>query len=420
MKFFRPDLSLLFENQAPISPVKQLDEIEALGSAIKDNISQEIRIPKDVLDSFKIKDTLNQDIWPDGKLSPKIQSKLIKIAKGFLSDIKLKNAQIKDVLFTGSLANYNWSKFSDIDLHIVLDLTQFDSDTQMVKDFFKAQKTLWNQEHDITVFDYPVEVYVQDSKEKLVATAVYSVLKDKWLKKPIREEFKVDKNAIKDKAENFIEQLKDIRKDYDSEDYQDVTDKATTLKDKIKQLRKAGLEKGGEFSQENLVFKVLRRTSFMELLDSYKAKAYDSLMSVTELTSINENETDMKGGVLFILGAELPDGTQRLYATTIKNVLYLNRKKTNNEPAATNKMAVFGNNEVGRVGLADDKLKAFRVAWGDNRTKLKKLGVTKTSVSINENKTPFHWLSVKYNNIPQAVNALSGKLQGIPNIKWIG
>lgn len=288
MKFFRANKSLLVENQQIIHPIQQLDEIDALSSTIDDNISKEIKIPKDVLNSFKIKDSLNKDIWQDDKLNPKVRTNLVDIAKNFMRDIELpKGIKIKDIIFTGSLANYNWSKFSDIDLHIVLDFKQFDADQKLVDDFFYAQKSIWNQEHDITVFDYPVELYVQDVNHELVANAVYSVLRDKWVKKPKREKFDVDKKAIKDGAEKYIHYLKDIRQDYQDKKYQTVVDKVTKLKNKIKNMRKAGLESGGEYSYENLVFKVLRRTPFMDILDSYKAKSYDNLMSVVE--NVNEN-----------------------------------------------------------------------------------------------------------------------------------
>jgi predicted nucleotidyltransferase len=283
MKFFRLEKTLLFENKPINRPIQQLDEIDALASTIDDNISKEANIPKDVLNSFKIKDNLNQDIWSEDKLNPKIKKKLINIAKDFLKDIELpKGIKINDIIFTGSLANYNWSKFSDIDLHIVIDFKQFEADEKMVEDYFYAQKSIWNQEHDITVFDYPVELYVQDVNHELVANAVYSVLRDKWLKKPKREEFDVDRKAIKDSAEKYIHYLKDIRQDYKDKHYQKVVDKVTKLKNKIKNMRKAGLESGGEYSHENLVFKVLRRTQFMDILDSFKSKAYDNLMSISE------------------------------------------------------------------------------------------------------------------------------------------
>ena len=422
MKFIRINPNLIKENVAPIAPVQQLDEIDALADTIDDNMGKEVHVPKDVLDSFKIKNTLNPEIWPEGELNPKVQKNLIKIASGFIKDINLpKGIKIKDIIFTGSLANYNWSKFSDIDLHVVLDFNQFDADPEMIQNYFNSQKNLWNQEHDITIFGYPVELYVQDTNAKLVATAVYSVLRNEWIRKPKRETFKLDKVAIKDKAQSFISQLKDIRDDYKDKQYQSVIDKVTKVKAKIKQMRKAGLESGGEFSLENLVFKVLRRTPFMDILDSFKAKAYDNLMSVMERTSmIDEVENWDKLGTLFIKGPALEDGTHRLYATSVNNVIVLGRKKIDDTSGEPVKMAVFGNNQVFRVGLIDGKLKNIKVGWKSNQSMLEKMGLTKPSIGLHYNKTPHHEDSLKITQVPQAINSLSSELQKIPDIRWVG
>jgi hypothetical protein len=422
MKFIRINPKLIKENLAPIAPIQHLDEIDALANTLDDNLGKEVHIPKDVLDSFKIKNTLNPEIWLEGNLNPKVQKNLIKIANGFIKDINLpKGITIKDIIFTGSLANYNWSKFSDIDLHVVLDFNEFDADPEIIQNYFNSQKTLWNQEHDITIFNYPVELYVQDTNAKLVATAIYSVLRNQWIKKPKREEFKLDKVATKDKAQSFISQLKDIRDDYKDKQYQSVVDKVTRVKDKIKQMRKAGLESGGEFSLENLVFKVLRRTPFIDILDSFKAKAYDNLMSVTEkMEPLDEDIEYPKFGTLFIKGPALEDGTHRLYATTVNNVIVLGRKKIDDTSGEPVKMAVFGNNQVFRVGLIDGKLKNIKVGWKSNQSMLEKMGLTKPSIGLHYNKTPNHEDSLKITQVPQAINSLSSELQNIPNIRWVG
>ena len=573
MKFITPNPALIVENNLPSTGVKQIDEIEAIETSVDTNIGKDVTIPKDVMDSFKLKDELNPEIWPDGKLDPEIQPKLIKIANGFLKDLNLgKGYKIKDIIFTGSLANYNWSKFSDIDLHVVLDYDQFDGDPQMIEDYFWSQKALWNNEHDIKIKGYPVEIYAQNSKEKLDATAVYSVLKNKWVLKPNKEKFNLDKGVIRRRAQQYIDQLKAIRSEYTDKHYDTVIDWTTKLGDKIRQMRKAGLENGGEFSLENLVFKVLRRTPFMDILSSYKIKAYDEKMTVSEYSSAldegdvldqtkfnyeedednvsieahyngkliatlsmvqvmdghwkfepeisdveymklfpedkfmeidhlrvwdktvrgegiakklmqlglkkgqelgydtfylnaspmgsdglnhadlvgfyksfgfetflpqrnnslmilhlnqplteTESQTPKKGGVLFILGEKLEGGQQRLYVTTIKDLLSLNRKKVDNMDGQSANMAVFSGNRVFRVGMDDQKkIKAFTVAWGSDSVMLKKLGLTKTSVTLNNNKTPLHWESTKTNNVVQAVNQMSSELQNIPNIKWVG
>jgi hypothetical protein len=285
----------ILESHVPESAPRILDEIDDLANTIDANMALDVKIPKDVLDSFQIKDTLNQDIWNGDKLNSKVRAKLIRVATSFYKDLDLpKEAELKDIIFTGSLANFNWSKFSDIDLHLVLDFRELESSYKLAEDYFYAQKSLWNQEHDIDIYGFPIEIYVQDIRAKLVATAVYSVLQDDWVKKPTRENFSIDKKAVKEKAMTIIDKLRDIRKDYKDKEYQDVVDKVKRLKDKIKQMRNSGLERGGEFSLENIVFKVLRRTPFMDILDSFKAKAYDTLMSITSEPIDEENEMSPK------------------------------------------------------------------------------------------------------------------------------
>lgn len=416
MNFFRPAPNLIIENFNKTQPTP-LDEIAELEQSIGNNLNKDIHISKDVINSFNLKNELNPEIWPNDKLNPKIKMKLLRIAKDFMEDLELpKELKLKDVTFLGSLANYNWSKFSDIDLHIVMDFDQFDAEPEILDNYFYAQKTIWNDEHNIEVFGYPVEISVQDSKVDMVATGVYSVLRDKWLIKPERENFKIDKASIKKKADALIYKLKDIRQAYQDNDNQAVIDKVTTLKDKIKNMRKTGLEKGGEFSIENLVFKTLRRTSFMEILDSFKAKAYDKLMSVVETL----NEAVNTKGVIFIKGAKLEDGEQRLFAVQANNIADLKRKKTDNQQGQSASMANFARNQVYRVGLVDGKLKQLGVAWGTEAVMLNRLGLSKTSVALNNNKTPMHWDSLKFDNINQAIQAMGPTLQNIPNIRWVG
>lgn len=285
MKFITNTQSVMVENLLP--PV-QIDEVGELGRAIDNSLNKELKVPDDVLDSFKIKDTLNLELWDNFKLNSGVRTHLLKIAKDFMKTMKLpKDTVIKDIIFTGSLANYNWSKFSDVDLHIVLDYEQFEGDPEMIDDYFWTQKQLWNTEHDITMFDYPVEVGMQNSQEKLNATAIYSLTKDKWVKKPLRENYSPDITAIKKKANIFLTGLKSVRDDIKNGNFETATKNAEYLRDKLYQMRRAGLEKGGELSQENLVFKTLRRTQFLELLNSYKAKAYDNLVSINENASNN-------------------------------------------------------------------------------------------------------------------------------------
>ena len=273
----------IIENNVIQRPIFHINEVDKLKDDVIKNLNTNLKIPTDVFDSFKLKNSLNPEIWKNDELIPEAKTKLIKIAKDFFKSLELpSNVKLKDILFVGSLANYNWSTYSDIDLHLVVDFKEVGDDADQTKKNFDAQKNLWNLKHEISLFKYPVEVYIQDVKEKLHASAVYSIPHDKWIVKPEKTSFKLDKNTIKTRVEKLFDKLKQIQKHYDSENYEQTTEKADALKDEIKKMRKAGLEKGGEYSTENLIFKVLRRTDFMEILDNYKNKAYDKSVTVTE------------------------------------------------------------------------------------------------------------------------------------------
>jgi predicted nucleotidyltransferase len=274
--------NIVIENYSKLKTIN-LDEIDEIAKALPSTINSEIKIPQDVINSFEIKSNLNTEFWTDEKLNQEVKDSLLTIATDFFNGLELpSNVKIKDIVFTGSLANFNWSKFSDVDLHIVLDFGEIEGNDKLIQSFFDAQKNLWNLKHDITIHNFPVEIYVQDAKSKLHATAVYSIKNNKWILKPSKEELKINKNVIRTKALKFISKLKDIKKDYEAQNYSEVIKKSELLGKKIKNYRTSGLESGGEYSMENLVFKVLRRSPFMEILNDYKAKAYDAEQSLEE------------------------------------------------------------------------------------------------------------------------------------------
>jgi DNA-binding Lrp family transcriptional regulator len=281
--FFKKNIIIENYNLTPAS--EKLDELDEAANALDSTITQDLKIPKEVLDSFQLKPSLNPEFWDREELKKDIRDQLMKIAEEFFDGLNSpEKLVIKDIIFTGSLANYNWSKYSDVDLHVIVDFETIDTKEEFIKQLFDSYKNLWNKNHDITIKGYDVELYLQDIKETLSANAVYSVKRNKWLLKPEKEKLKINRNIIKKKALSFFDKLKDIKKIYTEGDYQRALDKSQELKDKIKKYRKSGLESGGEYSLENLVFKVLRRTPYMEVLNDINSKSYDQIMSIQENT----------------------------------------------------------------------------------------------------------------------------------------
>ena len=235
--------------------------------------------------SFRAKMDLNREFWGrEDLLDQKIKEKLSQIAKDFMERSEVSNVPIKDMTFTGSLANYNYSKYSDIDLHIIIDFDDVDENSELVKEFFDFKRALWNQNHKILIKGYEVEIYVQDVKEPHVSTGVYSVLDDKWLTKPDREETDIDYDNIKKKSKSLIDEIDDIERieEIDVGVLEKKLNKINRLKEKIRKFRKIGLETDGEYSIENLAFKVLRRNGYLKKLSDLKKNTYDEMMSLEE------------------------------------------------------------------------------------------------------------------------------------------
>lgn len=232
------------------------------------------------LKSFKLKDYLNPKIWHKFKLDHEVKEELLQIGNDFIDEIKddLKiDFKVKDIIFTGSLANYNWSEWSDIDLHIVLDFTEINDDENLVQNYLKTYSKLWNEDHDILIGGYELELNCQTDIEKIRKNSgVYSILYNYWVQKPDRKNFEIDYHLIKLKAEDIMDSIDDLEIESGNVDnYENFQFKWKKIWKKIKDGRKSGIEKDGEYSLENLVFKLLRRNKYIEKLINLRKKTYD-------------------------------------------------------------------------------------------------------------------------------------------------
>ena len=241
-----------------------------------------------ILDSFKLKDTLNPKIWdnPDSpeesSMKPKIRKALTNIADEFI-DYLGEDIFVEDIVLTGSLSNFNWSEFSDFDLHIILDMKEYGKEEELYKEIFNLKKQVFNEKHDIKIFGYDVELYAQDISEPHTSTGVYSIMNDEWIKIPSKEPKDINREILLDKIKTWMGKIESgIKTSKNKKDIKPLE----TLKDKLKEYRKSGLESNGELSYENLVFKFLRRSGHIEKLFDEINNITDKKLSI-ETTKIN-------------------------------------------------------------------------------------------------------------------------------------
>lgn len=242
-------------------------------------LDEEVK-PQDVeFDPAKFKSGLTSSIWQkDGQIKPEVRKKLLAIAKEFYDYLKLPYP-IKDIYVTGSIANYNWTDKSDVDVHLQLDYNAEPEEEAFISEYVFAKKDLWSDNHDIKIYGFPVELFAKNSEEEHGSKAIYSILNNKWIKKPSKIKPNIDVDAVKEKAASImnkiekIENIKDLEKKYQE---------GEKLKDKLRDMRSSGLKQGGEYSTENLVFKALRNSGYLDRLWDARVSAFDKSMSLNE------------------------------------------------------------------------------------------------------------------------------------------
>jgi peptidoglycan hydrolase-like protein with peptidoglycan-binding domain len=260
---------------------------------------------KNILQSFKLKDELNPKIWEKSKnkeysMRPKVRTHLLEITNDFIDSLNV-DIIVSDVIMTGSLANYNWSNYSDVDIHIIADFNQFPENVRPLYDeLFHLKKTVYGLKRKITIFGYDVELYVENKSESkdVKSAGRFSLLMDEWVVKPVKESVEINVSNIQEKAKKWMKIIDGVEENIKDEDIDTAKKLIKNYVTKIRKFRECGLEKGGEFSDENLVFKILRRNGYLEKIKEMKDKIIDKKLSLKESTTTIGGvfKTDLENG----------------------------------------------------------------------------------------------------------------------------
>jgi predicted nucleotidyltransferase len=277
---------------------------------------------KKILDSFSIKETLNPKVWENCEdpkkaiLIPKVRKALMRISEEFIDDLG-DDIFVDDIYLMGSLANFNWSEYSDFDLHVIIDFERYGKQEELYKELFDLKKKLFNDKHNIKIFGYDVELYAQGLSDESHSDGVYSVMNDEWIHRPTKTHKNIDMSVLKTKIKCRTDKIDDAINNAKSEG---DAEKLKKIKDKLKDYRQSGLNKDGEFSYENLVFKYLRRSGHIGKLFDEKNKIKDKELSVERKIG----ETRMKKPALF----EEVDDAEKFINAIDKLSKYLGKEPT--------------------------------------------------------------------------------------------
>ena len=268
------------------------DGADASSYAHVQNENMETEVDADDIDlkSFRLKNELESNIW-DGEdnLDLNVRNTLLEISDDFWETCNIRWVKPVDAVLTGSICNCNWSSYSDIDLHLVVDFSKIHPRKDFVKEYFDDKKNEWNDSHkSLKIYGYPVELYVQDINEIPKSSGIYSLYKNKWLRKPEPNAFSainLNKYAIKDVSSKILTNIDDLcdafNGETDKHKLEVIAKTSEKIQKELKRLRQIGL-KDSEMGSGNICYKVVRRSGYMEKLWKLQDKIYDKLNSIEE------------------------------------------------------------------------------------------------------------------------------------------
>jgi hypothetical protein len=233
---------------------------------------------EDVNIKLQYHSSLNQKIWQlNNKIRPELRQKLLQFGKTWQVFAGIPNSAVTDVILTGGNANYNYTPYSDLDVHLLVDKSKLTMFGSKLDDQLMAKKQLWTLTHNVTVLGYPLEPYAQDNKAPFPkGQGVYSLKKDAWIQEPVFQtgiNFKNDPR-LKQKVQHYMDLIDDIIK------HKMGMSAVDAIKTKLWTMRNAAISKGGEFSFENLVYKELRNQGYLDKLSVYAKTRQDKKLSL--------------------------------------------------------------------------------------------------------------------------------------------
>ena len=230
-----------------------------------------------MITEYKTHSTLNPKLWHEDKLKPGLRSAFIRIAEAFYKFLNTPgDADIEDIIIIGSNANYNWTEHSDIDLHILVNYLKIDSNYHMVNEYLHSKKSVWNENYPLTYKGMHIELYAQDSQQDMHSSVgVYSVMQEKWIRKPSSDIVSVDDADIKLKAQPYEYEIDQLQLT-DS----NIEHKIQNIKKRLKVLRQVGLEAEGEYSVENMAYKYLRNRGYIDKLKELEKRSTISSLAL--------------------------------------------------------------------------------------------------------------------------------------------
>lgn len=227
-------------------------------------------------EDFQIHDELNPKLWQDNQLLPEVRQKIVDIVANFEEYVEIP-IHIVDIVIVGSNAAYNYTQYSDLDVHVIVNpemVTEIPEDIQTM--IYNMKKSSFNKEFDIKIKGIPVELYVEDMHSSVVSNGIYSICDDRQVKEP-KQNNSITKHNIEKDLEEWIEK---INQAISTSDYDSISG---TI-DLLYLMRKNSIAIEGEYGKGNEIFKTLRDRGYLANIKEALNKSISKNLSLESYT----------------------------------------------------------------------------------------------------------------------------------------
>ena len=227
---------------------------------------------KEELEENYINEELNPKLWKDNELQDGVKEKIEQIVNKFKESLEQDGIKfnVEDILIVGSNASYNYNSDSDLDVHIITDMSKEDCDKHHNAILYNLYKSIFNKAYDIEINDVEVELYVEDKETTVKSNGIYSLSKG-WIKQPVKENVK--KVNVDAEVQEWTEKAEKAKSSGNSEEIDSFIDE-------LYKMRKESIASEGEYGKGNLIFKALRRNKTIEHLMEYKRELENQELSL--------------------------------------------------------------------------------------------------------------------------------------------
>lgn len=242
-----------------------------------------LKLDESLTEDIEKHDDLNPLLFENDELKPEVKEAIEKIAEQFINGLKEDKIKfyLEDIVLVGSNVSYNYTKDSDLDIHLIANSDELKCPDDLYPLLYSAYRSIFNSNYDLTIKGIPAEIYVEMDKPTGKSNGIYSIYNG-WIKHPVQEDIpELDTKAFDQLFNKWESQYFDI-----IENVTDV-DKIDDFIEDVYDLRKNSIAKDGEYGLGNLVFKEFRNLGYLDNLKELKRKEIEKDLS---LESINCEE----------------------------------------------------------------------------------------------------------------------------------